>query len=386
MKKSRLALLTLVLSAMSLVACGDEQEQGGGAADTTKCTHEYGEYVQTKAPTELQKGESTATCSKCGKKKTKDIDALGFLHTVTIKDASGATISSEQIRSIKKITKPANPTAPAGQVFYGWKNVKNGGQIWDFENDVLGLVAADVELVPCFIPAGTNPQYLEAELVPAITEGEGGMHGATYSGGADGKQFIREDCEYEYGSTCEIDAFKYYRDPTTLNYIVSDTAPAGATLNTIDPKGINSGYFVHYNYNKGNTFTWNITSSAAVSDVVIFARFSAEYGVIDETTNDRISSFSQTSFPISVNGVAQQYGTITMHNIPEVGKFLPFQDYFIAASVSLNAGANVITMKVDNEDTVNGTIASTSPVIDCLKLYTSATLTWDEAKLTNLIK
>jgi len=75
-----------------------------------------------------------------------------------------------------------------------------------------------------------------------------------------------------------------------------------------------------------------------------------------------------------------------MHSIPEIGKFLPFQDYILSANVSLKQGENVITMVVDNEDTLNGTIASTAPCVDSLKIYTSAALTWNEADYTNLIK
>jgi len=43
-------------------------------------------------------------------------------------------------------------------------------------------------------------------------------------------------------------------------------------------------------------------------------------------------------------------------------------------------------MKVDNTDSVNGTLQATSPCIDCLKVYTTANLSWPEAELTNIIK
>ena len=55
-------------------------------------------------------------------------------------------------------------------------------------------------------------------------------------------------------------------------------------------------------------------------------------------------------------------------------------------NVSLKAGENIIQMKVDNLDTLNGTIASTSPCVDAVKVYTKATITWDDASLTNIFK
>ena len=57
----------------------------------------------------------------------------------------------------------------------------------------------------------------------------------------------------------------------------------------------------------------------------------------------------------------------------------------LSANVSLNAGNNVISMKVNNTNSVNGTLAATSPCVDALKVYTSAALTWPEAALANII-
>lgn len=377
------------LGAISLAGCSNNGEgsKTPNPDEKVPCKkHTWGDWVRTEEPTEGKDGKEVATCTVCGATKDQKVPALGYLQHVTFKNADGSVLKEEDVRSINKVTKPADPTAPEGQVFYGWKNVKNGGQIWNFDDNTLAKPQADIELVPCFVPANINPQYLEAELAPVI-QANGGIDGATYSGGAKGKQFIYEDSDKALGSTCEIEPFKYYLDNTTLEPVIAtdDTAPQGASLTTVDPKGKNSGYFIHFNYKKGNTFTFKINASKAVDDAVIFGRFSAEYG----KSNDRgelTCSFSQTSYPISVNGNPLQYGTVTMHSIPDIGNFLPFQDYFLGANVSLKQGENVITMVVDNEDTLNGTIASTAPCVDSIKVYTSAALTWGEADYTNLIK
>lgn len=391
MKKTKLIGIAALLLALGIVGCGENpgsNDPGTQDPGQQTCVHQWGAWTTTVEPGETTKGSKERTCNKCQTKETQEIAATGVItkYNVVFKDAEGKEISSEKIAKDSAITKPADPTAPANKVFYGWKNNKNGGQIWDFANETLNKVMEDVELEPLFIDAGVNPQYLEAEFVPAITD-NGGMDGATYSGGAKGQQFIRSDENYEYGATCEVNAFHYYEDPSTFQPVVSETAPQGAELEEVNPKANNCGYFVHFNYNNGNTFTWNITSSAAADDVVIFARFSAEYGVIDEITNDRYSAFNDEDFQVAVNGTNLKYGNITLHNIPEIGGFLPFQDYLMGVKVSLNAGANVITMKVNNTKTLNGTIASTSPCIDCLKLYTAkTTISWAEARLSNIIK
>lgn len=378
-------------------SCGEKIKVAADEKTCPKCKgpiaaadcppHEWGEYVVKTEPTQAADGVKVATCSKCGITKEQPIPALGFEYNLTIKDAAGSVIKSEKVRSINKIEKPADPTAPAGQVFYGWKNVLNGGQIWNFEDDVLGLPKADVELVPCFIPADMAPQYIETEFAPAITAG-GGMDGATYSGGAKGKGMIQMDQNYQYGAGCEIEPFQYYEDPTTFKPVVIDEThplPSGQEAITVNPKADKKGYFFHFNYINGNELIFNIVSSKAVTDATIFARFSAEYGLMSSTTGDRTSTFTDEEFPIKVNGTKLAYGTITLHNIPAVGSFLPFQDYMLSANVSLNAGNNVISMKVNNTNSVNGTLAATSPCVDALKVYTSAALTWSEAALANII-
>ena len=66
--------------------------------------------------------------------------------------------------------------------------------------------------------------------------------------------------------------------------------------------------------------------------------------------------------------------------------FLHFQDFFLSANVNLVAGKNTIQMTVNNNDTLNGTIASTAPVVDCIKVFSSSNLTWPTAKLSQMNK
>jgi len=139
------------------------------------CTkHTWSEWVKVSEPTEGTPGKEVATCTNCGRKKEQSIPALGYLQNVTFKNADGSVLKTEQIRSVNKIEKPADPTAPEGKVFYGWKNTNNGGQIWNFDDDTLGKPQEDVVLEPLFIPANINPQYLEAELAPVI-QANGGI-------------------------------------------------------------------------------------------------------------------------------------------------------------------------------------------------------------------
>lgn len=385
----------LLIGAMSLVACGgNNQESGGGksGADgkgpwTVKFDANGGketypdQIVENKGlvtdpgtPTKSdEKGEykflgwyyDGASWSFKNSKVTKDITlTANWLdkYDVLYKNADGTNVGPvSYVDRGSALTKPADPTAPSGQVFYGWKNVENGGQIWDYADETLNQVMANVTFEPVFVPAGMTAQVFEAEECPDFTDdkwGPKGMPGATYSGGQNGLGLVGKDY-YEDGKN------KY---GTSGHYTVGTSEVAG---------------FAHFLYCEGDTLTWKIESDAAASNVVLFMRLSAEYGIADPVTGEVTSWVDDTTFPVTVNGTPLKYGKVTLHNVVPM-LFIPFQDYFVSATVSLNAGTNIIQMKVDNKVSVNGTIASSAPVIDCIKLYSSSNLTWPKADPTNL--
>ena len=283
-------------------------------------------------------------------------------YALQYQDADGQNVGSvTYVDCETALEKPADPSAPAGKKFYGWVNTKNGGQIWDFQNASLNKVMDDVTLKPLFVASDLEAQVLEAELCPDFTDeswGPKGMPGATYSGGQNGLGLVGKD------------------------YYTGDTNKYGAsgkfTVGTSQVAG-----FTHFLYCKGDTLTWEVESSAAAENVVLFMRLSAEYGIANPLTDEVTSWVDETTFPVTVNGTALKYGKVTLHNIIPMD-FIPFQDYLVSASVSLVAGKNIIQMKVDNKVTLNGTIASSAPVVDCIKLYSSSTLTWPGAMESNL--
>jgi len=61
-------IIVLALIALVFATCKDEPEPTH--------THEWGEWVQTKAPTETEEGEETRTCATCGETETRPIAKL----------------------------------------------------------------------------------------------------------------------------------------------------------------------------------------------------------------------------------------------------------------------------------------------------------------------
>ena len=89
MKKTKILAIIGVLFAMGITACnkgGDQQSQSQDTQVTSKHTHNWGEYTETKKATCTEDGSKERVCSECGEKDVKTITKLGH-------DYSGAVIS-----------------------------------------------------------------------------------------------------------------------------------------------------------------------------------------------------------------------------------------------------------------------------------------------------
>lgn len=382
--KKKALFMALLLGSMALTACG-----GGKSSTSSESKKSENSQSQSVAPgSDSASDESNASAdasadvsessssSKSKKKRSSSMseDEIAKLPEFDVKiDAKDGTDPvTSKIKYSFPITKPADPTAPAGKKFYGWMNVENGGQIWDFEDDYLNAVTQKTTLEPLFVDANLDPQVLEAELCPEITHEDGGrgMDGNTYSGGQKGKGLIYSPIA---DGDFNVDPVYFEEDDGDVRYATAE-----------DPAGEKFGAAVHFLYVYGNKLTWKVNSSAAAENVTIFMKISAEYGHENGTADEVYCDFDDQMVKISVNGTRLEYGAVTIHRvIPK--EFIPFQDYLLSTTVSLNAGENTIEYLVDNQVTLNGTIASSGPCIDCLKVYSSSQLTFTNAEWENLV-
>jgi len=389
-KVKKSLLLSLVLGSMALTSCGGGGTKytvtfdlnGGEGAIAPIQVKEGGKIKEPTAPTKVDpvKGNikfagwynGDAIWSFKMSKVTKNITLKARWlekYTVTFDGVSDPALATQYIDRGSQITKPANPTQ-SGKTFYGWKNKTNGGQIWNFDNERLGKVMMDCEFEPFFVDSSIEPQFLEAELCPNILD----MEGSTYSGGSQGRGLIKDDTGHELGSSG--------------NYIRPNGIEAEYATDSSDQSKVFGG-LVHHMYNQGNHLDWNFTSSAAATNVTMLMRLSAEYSTDSgHPDGENILSFNDNSFLVKVNNERIQYGSITMHNVGKTGTndFLPVQDFLLSVTVSLNAGPNKIEMIADNRDFDTGTLVAVCPVIDCVKLYTSSTITWSEADISCMDK
>ena len=351
MKKKAL-LMGAMVALLTLAGCGSNNnpQSSGQASNSSKTSTSKLPDSIPEEPVE----EGTPF-------EDEDIDPSWPSYTVTFDYQGNGTNATQNVQYKGKLTKPADPTAPAGKKFYGWMNTADGGRIWNFNRKMLNAVMGDMTLVPCFVPADQEAQVFEAEYTPDILGEDGtGMDGATYSGGQKGLGLIGPDWDYEISASHKVGAL----------------TPDGDYL---------PGAFVHFLYVQGDTLTWELESSAAATDVQLFMRLGAEYATYKEDHGKGNKySFTDEMFTVKVNDDAIKYGTIWMRNVPDVGHFLPFSDYMISATVSLKAGKNVIQMKVDNDVTIFSTAHATAPMVDAIKLFSTSELTWPAECLDNM--
>ena len=253
---------------------------------------------------------------------------------------SGAPAPTEvQVLQKSPVERPADPTR-AGYTFIGWTVDKDTQQeYYDFTRNF----TADTTLYAKWGAEGSPKAYrFEAEYCDVITKGMG-MGGATYSGGQRGKGLIQE------------------------------AEPAMKASN---------GNFVHFLYVTGNNLKFEINSDAA-GVAKIDMRLSAEYK--NNFSINSTGSNGASKYTIKVNGESIDYGTITFTDVPAQGEgWKPFQDYPLTASVNLVAGKTTVEMITDNEDLFFGTAQATAPMIDCLTFETTQTLSWNNAKASQL--
>lgn len=230
----------------------------------------------------------------------------------------GAEDKVETIEAAERLNRPEAPSRE-GYIFSNWYTDADCTKTYTFGT----RVEENVDLF-----AGWQPVYVfETEYINLDD-----FIGAGYSGGAAGPDAIVKD----------------------------DDSVANAS----------NGFYLSFAYVNGVTLEYVIESDRAVDDASIYLRLSAE--VTDITINGE-------KYSVIVNGTKLPYGDIVLDNVPAMSSsdVKDFEDYLIATGVSLVEGKNIIHLVTSNTEPMGGTMTATAPMIDCLKVVTSANLTWN---------
>lgn len=162
------------------------------------------------------------------------------------------------------------------------------------------------------------------------------------------------------------------------NNMVDSPAPGQEGINA------SNGYYVTYLYAPGLGLYFNIESDRDVADATLIFRISAEaapYALTPSGSNGETENGTRLSqYTIMLNNESLPYETIeitdTMGHTSTGGK-RPFSDFTIAVNLQLKKGTNTFSFITTNMNGMGGTMAATAPVIDCIKVITSAELSWN---------
>lgn len=137
--------------------------------------------------------------------------------------------------------------------------------------------------------------------------------------------------------------------------------------------GASGGRYVSSLYKKGLGLEFYIASSEAVTD----AEISVSVAYDNALEKPGSLTFNCDEYQVLVNGKPMQFDDFT------VVKGEKFSDKIVIKGVSLDEGYNFIQLLTNNDrhpwgNPGEGTYQGSAPVVDCIKITTTAVLMWDE--------
>ncbi len=273
-------------------------------------------------------------------------------YTVTFNENYGDTPATSTATVVENRTAaaPATPTRASVSTeghqvsaftFGGWYTDAACTVAYDFATPV----TADVTLYAKW----TGTYVFEAEHVDLVDADGEPLKGMGASGGSVGKDMVDSPSDAKVG---------------------------------INPS---NGYYVTYLFAPGLTLNFNIVSDKDVTDATLIFRITAEtvpyiLAPIDmDNGEDGEDGVMYSGYDISCNGTSLNYAPIKVLDVTgheATGGQRPFSDFTIAVSLSLKKGNNVLSFMTANNRGMGGTMSATAPVIDCIKITTSASLSW----------
>lgn len=257
--------------------------------------------------------------------------ATYFTVTFELNYEGAPKASQTSVKQGEKVSAPDDPTR-GGYTFAGWYSDDKCQSAYSFDtpiNNSISIYAGWDEIV------GPKNYKFEAELTDIS-----GLKGTGYSNEAEGAKMVQRD--------------------------VSGKVMAS------------NGFWMGFLYIKGLSLTFEFESASEVSDATLKLRLSAEF------INELLLTSAQ--YPVKLNGRTISYESIRISDIDSSinAEKRAFQDFIIGENLTLQEGKNTVVLTVDNNTPLTGTdgksaggkIQATAPLVDCIKITTTATLSW----------
>lgn len=267
-----------------------------------------------------------SACQVEGPPEEDNKDPVTYTVTFDYNYEGAPAAVTQTVKSGESVQKPEDPTRGL-YIFETWYTESTCETEYVFTSAITQDITLYAGWTKDSSMTGQTEYIFEAEYIDGIED----MRGMGYSGGATGTAMILNDRKM--------------------------------------PMGASNGFYISYLYQNGLTLEYVIQSDRDVSDAKLVLRLSAE--MMDITING-------DKYAVIVNGTPVEYDDISFLDVPPMtaqAKY-PFRDYTITTSLSLKAGENVIQLKTNNDEPMGGTMSATAPLVDCMKIYTTAVLTW----------
>lgn len=184
-----------------------------------------------------------------------------------------------------------------------------------------------------------------------------------------------------------------WTDVTNLEGFTYSGGVGGEGMIKKDPSGTgkaSNGHFINYLYKKGATLIFEIESDTEVTDAELILRL-APYAFDNITLT--WEKYSIYVYDAEYNGRQIKYDDINLGtNVPshteESLRIAEFKDYTITTSMHLGVGKNYIYLITNNDEHLGdkGDMDGIAPMVDCIKIKTTAKLTWEPIKDYSTLK
>ncbi len=360
--------------------------------------------LNVKTPGMSASGTKTVTI-KCGKKSarfTVKVANASFLVTYDQNyDGAPAAESAEVVKGQK-----AENLQPVreGYTFVGWYVDADFTAAFDFDTEI----TADATLYALWTKDGVDLvqvtfdyDYYGVALNryaypvekgtavacpqnPPVRQGYTFDHWVDAQGAAfDFAQALTEDTTIKASWSKSVSGVQTYVFEAEDTNLSGKTGPAiSGTANEIgmivlsEGRNASNDRAVGYLYQNGLSLEFYLACDEAVEDATIYISLSAE---MEDLT------LTPATYGIYLNGMPLPYGEIAIVGVPAyeptayVADCAEYQYYLVGEKLALQQGANLIKVITENSDAYPGTtMVAHAPLVDAVKIETSAVVIWDE--------
>lgn len=336
-----------------------------------------------------------------GNDSGKETPTTDIYYTVTFDlNYTGSTSTTQSVKAGNKAEKPADPTRD-GYVFNGWYGDSAATNYFDFEAGIY----ADTTVYASWVEGNAGDyvkitfayNYTDAPnngvyMVQNIKKGrratmptspsrdnnyfDGWFEDSACTTSWNLNTFYKEDATI-YADWSKLNTFEAedldFSDMSGYGYSGTLTGTQMILSDSTGSLNASNKHFVCGLYYNGATLSFTITAEKAIAKAELIVRLSIEYFDIDikpDTYAFEVNGTALTGYNYAMTGVEALSGT---------GNKLPFRDYDIG-EISLKEGENTIDLITNNELSHTqeaGTYHAEAPLVDCIKIATNDTLTWE---------